>query len=99
MCKIYQPRTPDGEKLKTCLSTINIYLSKFRNPKSQFLILLDNILKEPKNEKKRSINLSNAAFNRRVGNILGGKNILKEVGFVDELGFYKLKEVKESELK
>jgi hypothetical protein len=52
--------------------------------------LLANIVNDPKDEQKRTINLSNAAFIKRVGNVLGGKNILKEIGFVDELGMFKL---------
>lgn len=63
------------------------------------MIFLDNIIKDPKNMKFREINLSNNAFNRRIGNILGGKNILKEAGFEDELGFFKMNEVKKEELK
>ena len=50
-------------------------------------------MNDPEDESKRTINSANQAFIRRVGNILGGKNILKEIGFVDELGLYKLKEV------
>jgi hypothetical protein len=34
-----------------------------------------------------------------VGNILGGKNILKGVGFEDVLGFYTLKEVNTDDVK
>lgn len=64
-----------------------------------FDFFLGNIMKNPESMKFREINLSNGAFNRRVGNILGGKNILKEAGFEDELGFYIMKNVDKEILK
>lgn len=54
---------------KTCFKTLHIYLS--------------NLQKDPQNEKFKRINMSNEAFQKRVGKVTGGVNILKAVGFVD----------------
>ena len=62
-------------------------------PTHRKLIFLENIAKDPNNPKFKEINLSNGAFNRRVGNIIGGKNILQLAGFEDELGFLKMKKI------
>jgi hypothetical protein len=52
---------------KTCFKTITVYLG--------------NILKDPSEEKYRKINLTNEAFQKRVGKITGGLIILKGAGF------------------
>ncbi|RLN96059.1 hypothetical protein BBJ28_00018923 [Nothophytophthora sp. Chile5] len=44
--------------------------------------IVTNILSHPDNEKMRSIRLSNAAFNRSVGQVKGGLEFLQSVGFV-----------------
>ncbi|RLN63946.1 hypothetical protein BBJ28_00017039 [Nothophytophthora sp. Chile5] len=44
--------------------------------------IVTNILSHPDNEKLRSIRLSNAAFNRSVGQVKGGLEFLQSVGFV-----------------
>ncbi|ETN23220.1 hypothetical protein PPTG_02852 [Phytophthora nicotianae INRA-310] len=43
--------------------------------------IVTNILSNPENEKVRSIRLSNAAFYRNVGQVKGGLEFLKSVGF------------------
>jgi hypothetical protein len=48
-------------------------------------------LKDSSNPKFQKINLSNNAFQKRVGNVIGGKVILKEAGFEEEGGFYVMK--------
>lgn len=52
---------------KTCFKTISVYIS--------------NILKNPTEEKFRKINLTNEAFQKRIGKINGGLSILKGAGF------------------
>jgi hypothetical protein len=54
---------------KTCFKTAGIFLS--------------NILKNPGEDKYKSIKLSNNAFHTRVGKINGGLAILKGAGFVE----------------
>jgi hypothetical protein len=54
---------------KTCFKTISVYLT--------------NILKNPTEEKYRKINLTNDAFQKRVGKINGALSILKGAGFED----------------
>jgi hypothetical protein len=54
---------------KTCFKTISVYLG--------------NIMKDPQEEKFRKINLGNENFQKRVGKITGGLNILKGVGFIE----------------
>ncbi|KAL4108926.1 hypothetical protein PRIC1_000634 [Phytophthora ramorum] len=44
--------------------------------------IVANILSDPENEKVRSIRLSNAVFHRSVGQVKGGLEFLKSVGFV-----------------
>ena len=70
MHKIYS----DPEIIKICISTIIIYLSTFS-------IILENFIKDPTEEKYRKINAENPNFKARVGEIMGGRNLLKEVGF------------------
>ena len=54
---------------KTCLKTINTFVK--------------NVKGDPSNEKFRKVNLENAAVQKRVGKINGGKQILKAVGFIE----------------
>jgi len=49
-------------------------------------------LKDPTDDRFKAINLSNKAFLKRVGNVIGGKVILKEAGFVEDDGFFKMGE-------
>ena len=56
-------------------------------------IKLENILKDPTNEKRRKINMKNKAFNKRIGTVIGGKFMMQALGFVEEGGFYVMKEV------
>jgi len=71
---------------KTCLKTISIYLN--------------NVLKDPKEEKYRRINLNNETFQKRVGKIAGGLTILKGVGFDEQHdGTLFLREVDEKLIK
>lgn len=44
-------------------------------------------MKNPQEEKFSRINLSNKAFQKRVGQVIGGKVILKEAGFEEQDGF------------
>ena len=55
---------------KTCFKTLNVYLG--------------NLLKDPNEEKFKRINQANEAFQKRVGKITGGVNILKGAGFVEQ---------------
>ena len=55
---------------KTCFKTCQIYLT--------------NVLKDRNEEKFQRINMSNEAFQKRVGKITGGVNILKGAGFVEQ---------------
>ncbi len=45
---------------------------------------LTNVLKDKNEEKFQRINLGNDAFQKRVGKITGGMNILKGAGFVEQ---------------
>lgn len=58
-------RHPGASKL--CFKTINLYLS--------------NILKDPTEEKFKTINLENEGFKKRVGKLGGALKILKGAGF------------------
>ncbi len=55
---------------KTCFKTCQVYLT--------------NVLKDRDEEKFQRINLGNDAFQKRVGKITGGMNILKGAGFVEQ---------------
>ena len=55
---------------KTCFKTITVYLN--------------NALKDPMDDKFKRINQANEAFQKRVGKINGGVNILKGAGFVEQ---------------
>jgi len=44
-------------------------------------------MKDPKNNKFRRINLENNAFKKRVGKVVGGKQMLIAAGFVEENEF------------
>lgn len=55
---------------KTCFKTCSVYLT--------------NVLKDKNEEKFQRINLGNDAFQKRVGKITGGMNILKGAGFVEQ---------------
>ena len=61
---------------KTCLKTISIYTG--------------NVVKDPNDPKFQSINLANEAFQKRVGKINGGRNILKGFGFKEDTAENKL---------
>ncbi len=54
---------------KTCFKTCQIYLT--------------NVLKDRNEEKFQKINMSNDAFQKRVGKITGGIHILKGAGFIE----------------
>lgn len=62
-------------------------------------LYLQNILKNPAEEKFRKINLGNENFMKRVGNLFGGITILKDCGFVENNGFLLMEKVDESLLK
>ena len=47
-------------------------------------------MKDPNDEKFKSINLTNEAFQKRVGKITGGKIILKAFGFEEDTAENKL---------
>jgi hypothetical protein len=47
---------------------------------------LDNILKNPTEEKFRSINVENAAFQRLIGSKPGGMNMMLALGFTEADG-------------
>ena len=68
MKKIY--RYTDKMLLLNCLKTIGKYLK--------------NVLKNPNEEKFKSINTENKVFIKRIGNVIGGKNLIKIAGFKDE---------------
>ena len=66
-----------GDELETCFKTIKIYLS--------------NILKDPNELKFRKINKNNEGFKNRISKLIGGVNILKELGFLENSeGFLEL---------
>ena len=48
---------------------------------------VENIVKQPTEQKFQKINLSNEAFKRRVADIVGGVFILNECGFKENDGF------------
>jgi PUB domain len=79
MQKIY----PDPETVKVCLKTLSIYLSK--QP-----MTLENYLSNPTEEKFRRINGENVNFKARVGDIMGGKVLLREVGFEENGTFLEI---------
>eukprot|EP00282_Hemiselmis_andersenii_P011305 CAMPEP_0114124242 /NCGR_PEP_ID=MMETSP0043_2-20121206/8677_1 /TAXON_ID=464988 /ORGANISM="Hemiselmis andersenii, Strain CCMP644" /LENGTH=382 /DNA_ID=CAMNT_0001217117 /DNA_START=162 /DNA_END=1310 /DNA_ORIENTATION=+ len=56
---------------------------------------VENIAKNPTEEKFRSINIENAAFQRRVASKKGGLALMKALGFEEEDGKLVLKEVDE----
>ena len=90
MQKIYPPGSSEEVKVKTCLSTIGIYLSK----KNLFYVTpLANIKSDPNNLKFRNISTSGGAFSKRIGSVLGGKNILVEVGFEEKDGVLRLNKI------
>jgi len=66
MRKLYMGK---NEEVKTCFSTIMIYLG--------------NVRKDPTNPKFQKINTNNPAFKRRVGDVVGGNVILRNCGFGD----------------
>ena len=72
MYKIY--RYTDKNTLLSCMKTLNKYFS--------------NILKNPNENKFRSIKQENKVFQNRIKNVVGGVNILTTVGFENENGFY-----------
>lgn len=57
--------------MKTCFKTIGIYTG--------------NVVKNPTEDKFKTINMANEAFQKRVGKISGGKIILKAFGFEENL--------------
>ena len=48
-----------------------------------FYTFVKNVLKDPSNEKFRSINLANEKVQARIGKISGGLGMLKGVGFYE----------------
>lgn len=65
--------------LKTCLNTIRVYI--------------ENIFKNPNEEKFRKINSTNQNFCTRVKDVPGGSAMLNLAGFVEENGFFVMKNV------
>ena len=63
-----EDRQPGVAKL--CFKTISVYVG--------------NVVKDPNEFKYQSINLTNEAFQKRVGKINGGKIILNGFGFEEE---------------
>ena len=47
-------------------------------------------MENPNIDKFKSINLSNKGFKKRVGDIIGGRKILQEIGFEDRNGAFVL---------
>lgn len=45
---------------------------------------IGNLVKDPQNEKFKKINLLNANFKEKVGNVAGGINFLKALGFEEK---------------
>ncbi|KAL8015182.1 putative UBX domain, PUB domain, TUG ubiquitin-like domain, Ubiquitin-like domain superfamily [Plasmopara halstedii] len=45
--------------------------------------VITNVLSDPENDKVRSISLSNSVFNRSVGQVKGGLEFLKSIGFTN----------------
>jgi hypothetical protein len=68
MYKIY--RYTDKNTLLSCLKTVNKYLA--------------NILKNPSEAKFQSIKQTNKVFENRIKSVIGGTNLLKNVGFEDQ---------------
>lgn len=52
---------------------------------------LENINKNPQEEKFRKINLANENFQKKIGNFIGGIGILTECGFAEENNFLLMK--------
>eukprot|EP01016_Furgasonia_blochmanni_P024464 TRINITY_DN2637_c0_g1_i3.p1 TRINITY_DN2637_c0_g1~~TRINITY_DN2637_c0_g1_i3.p1 ORF type:complete len:337 (+),score=112.60 TRINITY_DN2637_c0_g1_i3:389-1399(+) len=77
--KTVYPVTMYPQQLKTCFTTIKIYL--------------ENILKNPGEEKFKKINLSNENFKKRIGDWIGGTNLLTAAGFQEENGFLLMHEI------
>lgn len=90
----YEPPKPQGpqgiELVKHGLKTVKTLYTEDRQPgvaKTCFKtcqIYLTNVLKDRNEEKFQRINMSNEAFQKRVGKITGGVNILKGAGFVEQ---------------
>lgn len=74
MYKIY--RMGQHETLKTCIRTLKLYV--------------ENIIKDPSNEKFRNINSDNPNFCQRVKDVIGGVQLLNLIGFKEENGVFKL---------
>ena len=72
------------------MSSISVSYARFNS--------LGNILKESTNPKYLEINLDNNAFKNRVGGVIGGKTLMVEIGFEEEDGVLKMKEVNENRL-
>lgn len=49
-------------------------------------------MKNPSEPKFRNINPTNAAFKSRVGDVIGGRKILDDIGFSEQNGTYTLKD-------
>lgn len=59
---------------------------------------LGNLYKDPKNPKFLEINLENKAYKNRIGSVIGGKMLLIEIGFEEEDGALKMKDVNQKRL-
>eukprot|EP01017_Pseudomicrothorax_dubius_P034863 TRINITY_DN4825_c0_g1_i1.p1 TRINITY_DN4825_c0_g1~~TRINITY_DN4825_c0_g1_i1.p1 ORF type:complete len:352 (-),score=117.89 TRINITY_DN4825_c0_g1_i1:62-1117(-) len=70
--KVVYPTHSYGTQLKTCFQTLKIYL--------------ENVLKNPGEDKFRKINMANKAFQERIQPMIGAVNILNSCGFVEDQG-------------
>lgn len=59
---------------------------------------IENVLKDPKEDKYRRINLENNAYKKRVGNVIGGKVLMEAIGFVEKDGALYLEKVEKNRL-
>lgn len=84
--KLYKAHRLGGiETLKGCLGMVKLYI--------------DNVIKNPTEEKFRKINGSNQKFVERVKDVAGGLPLLSLIGFAEENGFFVLHNPNIEELK
>jgi len=78
-------RAKEGTRI---YKTLVIYICKLH-----FICLnhKENILKDPSDESKRKINITGKGFHKRIGGVIGGKFMMKAIGFVEEDGFFVMK--------
>lgn len=51
-----------------------------------YLLTVENVIKNPREQKFRRINLENGAYKKRVGKVVGGRQLLEAIGFQEVRG-------------